>query len=70
MPIQGMVGDHPWDGGRPFMAVVTWSYVPQSKAVVHFILVDFGWWLTILGMVDDHPGDHPRQLSPGLNFAS
>ena len=28
-------------------------------SVVHFILVDFnfGWWVTILGMVGDHPVD-------------
>ena len=32
-------------------------YVPNSKSVVHFLMVDFGWLVTILGMVGDHPGD-------------
>ena len=40
--------------------------MPNSKSVVGFLLVDFGWWVTMLGMV----ADHPWQLSPGLNFAS
>ena len=50
------------------MADITWQlspdlkfgsnpYVPNLKFVVHFLLVDFGWCVTILGMVGDHPGD-------------
>ena len=52
------------------MAVVTWSsilapglnltsevWVPNSKSLVHFILVDFRWWVPSLGMVSDHPCD-------------
>ena len=33
--------------------------MPNSKTVVHFILVDFdfGWCVTILLMVGDHPGE-------------
>ena len=31
--------------------------MPNSKSVVHFLMVDFGWLVTILGMVGDHPGD-------------
>ena len=31
--------------------------MPNSKSVVHFLLVDFGWWVTILGMVGDPLGD-------------
>ena len=31
-------------------------FVPNSKSVVHFPLVDLGWWLTIHG------------ISTGLNF--
>ena len=30
--------------------------MPNSKSVVHFLMVDFGWLVTILGMVGDHPG--------------
>ena len=31
--------------------------MPNFKSVVLFLLKDFGWWVTILGMVGDHPGD-------------
>ena len=31
--------------------------MPNFMSVVLFFLVDFGWWVTILGMVGDHPGD-------------
>ena len=31
--------------------------MPNSKSVVHFLMVDFGWLVTILGVVGDHPGD-------------
>ena len=31
--------------------------MPNSNSVVHFFLVDFGWWVTILGKVGDHLGD-------------
>ena len=35
----------------------------NSKSVVHFLLVDFSWWVIIHGKVGDHPwdgGDHPE----------
>jgi len=28
-----------------------------GQSVVHFLLLDFGWFVTILWMVGDHPGD-------------
>ena len=31
--------------------------MPNFKSVVLFPLEDFGWWVTILGMVGDHPWD-------------
>ena len=31
--------------------------LPNFNSVVHFLLVDFGWWRTILGLVGDHYGD-------------
>ena len=31
--------------------------MPNSKYVVHFPLVDFGWLVTIFGMIGDHPED-------------
>ena len=31
--------------------------MPNSNSVVHYLLVDFGWRVTILGMVGDHPVD-------------
>ena len=34
--------------------------MPNFKSVVLFLLVDFGWWVTILGMVVDHPVDGER----------
>ena len=46
-----MVGDHP---GFDFVSSVQ---VPNLKSVVHFLLVDFEGWVTIIGMVGDHPGD-------------
>ena len=54
-----MVGDHPWhlSPGASFEYQVK---VPNSKSVVHFLLVDFGdfgGWVTILGMAGDHPGE-------------
>ena len=62
MTILWMVGDHPGDGltihdtssGLNFVIQV---YVPNSKSVVNFLLVDFQWWVTILWMVGDHLGD-------------
>ena len=48
--------------GLDFMSYVS---VPFSKLVVHFSLVDLGWWVTILWMVSDHP-----DTSPGLNLVS
>ena len=62
------------------MAVVTLSPgvsfankvdMSNSKSVVHFLLVDFGKWVTILGMMVTILGmvaDHPWKLSPGLNL--
>ena len=63
-----MVVDHPWDGGLPSkewwltihdtspgLNFVSQFYVPNSKSVVHFLMVDFGWLVTILGMAGDHP---------------
>ena len=32
-------------------------YVPNSKSVVHFLLLDFEWLVTILWMVGDNSGD-------------
>ena len=65
-----MVGDHPWNGWSPSwgwwltihgistgLNFMSYVYVPNSKPVVHFPLVDLGWWVTILWMVGDHPGD-------------
>ena len=53
------------------------------SSVVQFLQVDFGLWVTFLGMVGDHPwdgwrpvtilgifDDHPWQLAHGLNLAS
>ena len=37
----GMAGDHPGDGGWG-LNFVSEVFVPNSKSVVHFILVDFG----------------------------
>ena len=39
--------------------------MPNSKSVVYFLMLDFGWLVTILGMVVDHHG-----ISTGLNFMS
>ena len=36
---------------------VRYVYVPNSKSVVHFLLLDFGWLVTIIWMAGDHPGD-------------
>ena len=41
----------------PGLNFVSQVYVPNSKSVVHFLMVDFGWLVTILGMVGNHPGD-------------
>ena len=43
---------HVISAGLDFMIYV---YVPNSKPVVHFPLVDLGWWVTILWMVGGHP---------------
>ena len=40
--------------GLNFMSYVD---VPNSKSVVHFPLVDLGWWVTIIWMVGDHLRD-------------
>ena len=34
--------------------------MPNFKSVIHFLLVYFEWWVTILGNVGDHPGDGDR----------
>ena len=65
-----MVGNHPLNGWWPSwgwwltihgistrLNFMSYVYVPNSKSVVHFPLVDLGWWVTILWMVVDHPGD-------------
>ena len=54
----GIVADHPWKLS-PGLNFVDEVEVPNSKSVVHFILVDFNfrWWVTILGMLGDNPGD-------------
>ena len=52
-----MVGDHPRNGistGDNFMSYV---FVPNLKSVVHFLLVNLGWWVTILEKVGYQPGD-------------
>ena len=40
--------------------------MPKSNYIVHYLLVDFGWWVTITVMV----ADLDWQLSSGLNFMS
>ena len=65
MTILGKLGDNIWEGDigygmwSPGLNFVDYVLLPNSMSVLHFILVDFnfGWWLTILGMVGDHPGD-------------
>ena len=65
-----------------FIAVVTWSlilapglniaskvWVLNSKSLVHFILVDFRWWVPSLGMVSDHPCDGGWSMDHPLHFA-
>ena len=37
----GMLGDYPGDGGEG-LNIVSYVFVPNSKSVVHFVLVDFG----------------------------
>ena len=50
--------------------------MPNSKSVVQFLQVDFGWCGTILWMVGDHPGDGelPSMVvvtwSPGFDVVS
>ena len=74
--IFGMVGYHPQSGWWPSwgwwvtihgistgLIFMSYVYVPNSKPVVRFLLVDLGWWVTILWMIGDHPGDgadHPH----------
>ena len=52
--IQRIAGNQPGDGSC-HLVLILWDYVPNSKSIVHFLLVDFGRWVTILGMVADHP---------------
>ena len=50
-----IVGDLLWDGGWPSCG---WLWVKsrcQISSLVQYLLVDFGRWVTILGMVSDHP---------------
>ena len=52
-----IVGDLLWDGGWPSCG---WLWVKsrcQISSLVQYLLVDFGRWVTILGMVSDHPRD-------------
>ena len=46
--------------------------MPNSKSVVHFLPLDFGWLITILWMVDDNPDDGKKihGYLTGLNFMS
>ena len=44
-------------GTSPGLNFVSQVHVQNSKSVVYFPLVDFGWLVTILGMVGDHLGD-------------
>ena len=63
MTILSIDGNHSWEYGSypwplsPGPNVVSLVYVSNSKSVVYFLMVHFGWLLTILGMVGDHPGD-------------
>ena len=43
-------------------------WVPNSKYLINFIQVDFGWWVTILGMVGYHPWDVKDTSSPESMF--
>ena len=52
-----MVGDNPGYGISPGLNFMRYVYVPNSKSVVHFSLVYFVWWVPLLGMLGDHPGD-------------
>ena len=53
--------DHPGDGADHlhynYFNFVSSSKVPNFYSVVHFLLVDFEWWMTIIGMVGDHSWD-------------
>ena len=40
--ILSMVGDHPWQLPPPGVSFVSSVYVPNTKSVAHFLLVDFG----------------------------
>ena len=53
-----ILGHHPGDGGglSPLHLLLILG-VKSKCQVSHCLLVDFGWWLTILGMAGDHPGD-------------
>ena len=37
----GILGNYPGDGGYG-LNIVSYVFVPNSKSVVHFVLVDFG----------------------------
>ena len=41
----------------PGLNIANKVWVLNSKSLVHFVLVDFRWWVPILGMVSDHPCD-------------
>ena len=79
----GMVGDHHlncwWPSWgwwltihdiSPGLNFLSQVYVPNSKPVVHFPLVDLGWWVTILWMVGGHPGDGGRPSAHHLFLGS
>ena len=60
------MGYHPWDYGwvtiqgvvvLPGLNLVSKVSAQNPKSIVNFLLVDFEWWVTILGMVGDHPWD-------------
>ena len=50
--IMGIVADHQWQL-LLVLNFVSQVYVLNFKSVIHFLLVDFGWWVTIPGMVAD-----------------
>ena len=57
MAILGMVVELTIHGISTGLYFVSYVYVPNSMPVVHFPLVDLGWWVTILWIVGDHPRD-------------
>ena len=46
----GILGNYPGDGGYG-LNIVSYVFVPNSKSVVHFVLVDFGEDVLLLVLV-------------------